>query len=71
MSTTFFANARLIDPEGLTDTPGTLLVRDGAIAGIGAPDEAAPEGARVVDCAGRVLAPGIVDWGAKAAGVMV
>ncbi|RJL18212.1 dihydroorotase [Paracoccus siganidrum] len=65
MTTTLFANARLIDPEAQTDTPGSLLVREGVIAGTGAPDEAAPEGAAVIDCQGRALAPGLVDWGVK------
>ncbi|WCR10581.1 dihydroorotase [Paracoccus stylophorae] len=65
MSATLFANARLIDPETGSDAPGSLLVRDGRIVGAGAPGEAAPEGAAVIDCRGRALAPGLVDWGVK------
>lgn len=57
-----FQNARLIDPEALTDEPGSLTVADGLIVAV---DDDAPEGARIVDCAGRCLAPGIVDWGVK------
>ncbi|MFD1794570.1 amidohydrolase family protein [Paracoccus aurantiacus] len=57
-----FENARLIDPEAGTDAPGSLTIADGFIA---ARDEAAPEGAEVIDCRGRCLAPGIVDWGVK------
>lgn len=57
-----FQNARLIDPEALTDAPGSLTVEDGLIVAV---DDDAPEGARIVDCAGRCLAPGIVDWGVK------
>lgn len=57
-----FQNARLIDPEALTDEPGSLTVQDGRIVSV---DDDAPEGARIVDCAGRCLAPGIVDWGVK------
>lgn len=57
-----FQNARLIDPEALTDEPGSLTVADGLIVSV---DDDAPEGARIVDCAGRCLAPGIVDWGVK------
>lgn len=60
-----FTNARLIDPEALTDIVGSLLVRDGLIAGVGAADDAAPDDAQVIDCAGRALAPGLVDWGVK------
>lgn len=57
-----FQNARLIDPEALTDEPGSLTVEDGLIVAV---DDDAPEGARIIDCAGRCLAPGIVDWGVK------
>ncbi|MBK4216195.1 dihydroorotase [Paracoccus caeni] len=65
MTTLVFQNARLIDPEAQTDAPGSLLVRDGVIESIGSPDEAAPEGADIVDCNGRALAPGLIDWGVK------
>lgn len=58
-----FQNARLIDPEAGTDTSGSLtLDRDGRILGRDLP---APEGARVVECGGKCLAPGIVDWGVQ------
>ncbi|MDO5605263.1 MAG: dihydroorotase [Paracoccus sp. (in: a-proteobacteria)] len=57
-----FHNARLIDPEAGTDETGSLTVEDGMIAGRDLP---APEGAVIIDCAGRCLAPGIVDWGVK------
>ncbi|MCQ0971311.1 dihydroorotase [Paracoccus sp. TK19116] len=57
-----FQNARLIDPEGLSDEPGSLTVENGRIAALGTD---APEGATVIDCNGRALAPGIVDWGVK------
>lgn len=60
-----FRNARLIDPETQTDDIGSLRVTDGRIAGRGAPEEAAPEGASVIDCRGRALAPGLIDWGVK------
>ena len=63
--TILFTNARLIDPEAGTEAPGSLLVRDGRIVGVGALDEAAPEGAELVDCGGQALAPGLVDWGVK------
>lgn len=57
-----FHNARLIDPEALTIEDATLTVRDGRIEAVGAE---APKGAELVDCGGRCLAPGIVDWGVK------
>ncbi|MCI0753363.1 dihydroorotase [Teichococcus vastitatis] len=60
MPDTLFINARLIDPASGMDAPASLLVRNGTIAehgtGLGV-----PEGAEVVDCAGAVLAPGLVD----------
>ncbi|HGG06321.1 MAG TPA: dihydroorotase, partial [Aliiroseovarius sp.] len=55
-----FTNARLIDPENGTDAIGSLTVEDGVITGI----NTAPVG-DVVDCAGKCLAPGIVDIGVK------
>nr|WP_223115768.1 dihydroorotase [Paracoccus amoyensis] len=60
-----FQNARLIDPEAQTDSTGSLLVRDGLIEGISGAQEAAPEGATIVDCDGKALAPGLIDWGVK------
>jgi dihydroorotase len=63
---TLFTNARLIDPEAGTDTIGWLLVEGGRIAardvGPQGPEERA---AATVDCAGKCLAPGIVDIGVK------
>lgn len=56
-----FTNARLIDPETGSDAPGTLTLDDrGTIL---CRDQAPPAGARIVDCAGRCLAPGLIDWG--------
>lgn len=60
--TLHFINARLICPETGTDDPGSLTVADGRIQGR---DLAAPAGATVIDCGGKCLAPGIVDWGVK------
>ena len=57
-----FINARLIDPETLTDAAGSLTVADGVIT---ARDGTAPMTATVIDCGGHCLAPGIVDLGVK------
>ncbi len=57
-----FENARLIDPETGSDAPGSLTVSEGVIV---ARDGAAPKGAKIVDCGGQCLAPGLVDWGVK------
>lgn len=61
--TLFLQNAHLIDPERLSETPGNLLIAEGRIVALG--DIAAPGGAEVIDCAGKCLAPGIVDLGVK------
>ncbi len=61
--TLFFENARLIDPEAGTETLGNLVVDGGIIAAIG--QMQSPSDARVIDCGGKCLAPGIVDIGVK------
>lgn len=63
-TTTLFTNARLIDPEQGSDTPGWLLIEDGVIKAVGA-EAAMPKADEVVDCDGKCLAPGIVDIGVK------
>ena len=60
MTSLLFQNARLIDPEKGTDEIGTLAVVDGKIVSAMGMD-----GASVVDCGGKCLAPGIVDVGVK------
>ena len=57
-----FINARLIDPEALTDSIGSLTVADGLIQSINAP---APKTGTIIDCQGLPLAPGIVDLGVQ------
>ncbi len=56
-------NARLVDPVAGTQARGGVLVERGAIAGVGADVTAAnlPAHARVIDCAGDVVAPGLID----------
>lgn len=57
------ANARIIDPSRDLDILGDLLIADGTIRearkGIGA--AGVPEGTEVIDCRGKVVAPGLVD----------
>jgi dihydroorotase len=58
MSLVAYANARLLDPATGLDRIGTLLTDGARIAAIGVNP---PESARIVDCAGLCLAPGLVD----------
>jgi dihydroorotase len=55
-------NARLVDPATDLDQQGGLLIKDGAIADLGPHIAARAVGdAEIVDCAGRMLAPGLID----------
>lgn len=62
MTTLHLTNARIIDPEAGTVASASLTVEGGLIAAI---DGTRPKGAEEVDCGGKCLAPGIVDWGVK------
>jgi dihydroorotase len=57
------ANARIVDPSRDLDIVGDLLIAEGVIRetkkGIGA--AGVPEGTDVIDCRGKVVAPGLVD----------
>ncbi len=64
MTRTLLDNVRLIDPERDTETRGWLLIEGDRIAGCGS-DAAKPEAQTRIDCAGKCLAPGIVDLGVK------
>lgn len=57
------ANARVIDPSRDHDAPGDVLIADGVIREVKRGIHAAgvPEGTEVIDCRGRVVAPGLVD----------
>jgi dihydroorotase len=59
---TAFINARIVDPETNRDEPGGLFMKDGVIADLGPHlRRNAPEGAKVVDCKGKLLCPGLID----------
>jgi hypothetical protein len=55
------ANARIIDPSRNLDEHGDVLIADGIIRdarrGIGA--AGVPEGTDIIDCSGRIVAPGL------------
>ncbi|MBA1157176.1 dihydroorotase [Microvirga mediterraneensis] len=55
-----FKNARLVDPTKDREERGGVLVRDGVIQALG-PQVTEAAGAQVIDCAGQVLAPGLID----------
>ena len=56
-------NARIVDPSRDLDIDGDLLLADGIVRdarrGIGA--AGVPEGAEIIDCRGKVAAPGLID----------
>ena len=53
------SNARLINPESGSETLGALRIENGLIA------EILPADTAGIDCAGKCLAPGIIDIGVK------
>src|SRR5216684_8484266 len=57
------ANARIVDPSRELEIDGDLLIADGMIReakrGIGA--AGVPEGTEVIDCRGKLVAPGLID----------
>src|SRR5437879_9098267 len=57
------ANARVVDPSRDFDGLGDVLIADGVIRdarrGIGA--AGVPEGTDIVNCSGKIVAPGLID----------
>ncbi|MFO1190943.1 MAG: dihydroorotase [Rhodoferax sp.] len=60
MTPLLIQGGRVIDPASGFDQIADVAVRDGRVVGIG-PQSPPPEGARVVDAAGCIVAPGLVD----------
>ena len=58
-----YVNARLLDPAAGLDTAGGVLTDGEAITdvGPGVTKKKAPKGARIIDCHGKCLSPGLVD----------
>jgi len=65
VSTVFLQNAHLIDPQNGTVDQGNILIKEGVIAARGAIVSAPGKETRIIDCAGKYLAPGIIDIGVK------
>lgn len=63
MTTLVLQNARIVDPSRTMDETGTVIVAKGKIvaAGADALNQGAPDGAEIVDCAGKLVIPGLVD----------
>src|SRR5215207_1913915 len=57
------ANARIVDPSRDLDMHGDLLIADGIVrdAQPGIRASGVPQGTEVIDCAGKLIAPGLVD----------
>ncbi len=57
------ANARIVDPSRGIDENGSVIIERGRIAEAGASalNQGAPDGAEVIDCAGKTILPGLVD----------
>ncbi len=58
-----FENARVVDPSRGLDERGTVIVQDGIVvaSGASARNQGRPDGAEIVDCAGKAILPGLVD----------
>ena len=57
-------NARIHPVSGPVIERGTIVIRGGRIAAVGA-NAAAPAGARVIDAAGKSVTPGLIDSGVQ------
>jgi len=57
-------NARILPVSGPAIERGTVVVRGGRIAALGA-NPAIPVGARVIDAAGKIVTPGLIDSGVQ------
>ena len=56
-----FTNFLLFDGKSNACAAGCLIVETGRIKAVATGDTASPEGARMIDCGGRVVMPGLID----------
>ncbi len=63
MTVTVFEQARIVDPSRGIDERGTVVVDGRTIlaAGADAINQGRPEGATIIDCAGKAIIPGLID----------
>src|SRR5690348_14821710 len=59
-ATLLLKGGRVIDPAAEIDQTADILVQAGRVAAVGTGIEA-PAGARVIDCRGKVVVPGLID----------
>lgn len=60
-STLFLRNGRILDGTGAPPRPADIRIADDVIEAIAPPGEMTPDGARVLDAAGKIIAPGFID----------
>jgi imidazolonepropionase-like amidohydrolase len=58
---TVIRNATIFDGEGGRINGGTVVLADGVVQAIGGPEVPVPQGAVVIDAAGKFVTPGIID----------
>jgi imidazolonepropionase-like amidohydrolase len=58
---TLIRGATILDGEGGRIENGSVLLIDGKVSAVGGADLGAPEGATVIDAAGKYVTPGIID----------
>src|SRR6478609_11768938 len=58
---TLIRGATVLDGEGGRIDNGSVLLVNGKVEAVGGADLGAPEGATVIDAAGRYVTPGIID----------
>ena len=58
---TLIRGATVLDGEGGRLENGSVLIADGVVRAVGGPELGAPDGAVVIDAAGRYVTPGIID----------
>jgi imidazolonepropionase-like amidohydrolase len=71
---TVFTNFQLFDGKSSSLRSGVhLLIEDGRIKDVAGGSPGAPEGARLIDCGGRVVMPGLIDahWHTMFAGLPI
>jgi len=56
-------NGRVVDPSRAYDATATIVIVDGVIAAVTQNNDAYtfPDGAEIVDCTGKIIAPGLID----------